>query len=91
MGMVGLVATPVLGAKEGGVKGFFTGLGAGIVGAVALPVAGAVVGAVQVSRGALNTPEAIAERSKGKIWDEDSRSWVAYDLPGEAREVLAFS
>ena len=91
MGMVGLVAAPVLGAKEGGVKGFFTGLGAGIVGAVALPVAGAVVGAVQVSRGALNTPEAIAERSKGKIWDEDSRSWVAYDLPGDAREVLATS
>ena len=22
----------------------------------------------------------IAERGKGKIWDEDTRTWVAYDL-----------
>jgi hypothetical protein len=91
MGMVGLVAAPVLGAKEAGVKGFFTGLGAGILGAVALPAYGAIVGAVQVSRGVLNTPEAIAERSRGKIWDEDSRSWVTYDLPGEARDILSLS
>ena len=73
MGVVGLVAAPMLGAKENGIKGFLAGLGAGLVGAVALPVAGAVVGAVQVGRGVLNTPEAIKERSAGKIWDEDLR------------------
>ena len=50
-----------------------------------LPVYGAVVGSVQVARGALNTPEAFAERSKGKVWDEDSRAWVSYNLLDEAR------
>ena len=80
MGAVGLVAAPALGAREAGVKGFFAGLGAGILGAFTLPVYGTIVGTVQVARGALNTPEAFAERSRGKIWDEDTRAWVSYDL-----------
>ena len=88
MGAVGLVAGPVMGAREGGVGGFFTGLGAGLLGAVALPVSGVVIGAVQLARGALNTPEAISERGKGKVWDEDTRTWVSYDLKEEAREML---
>ena len=91
MGAVGLVAGPVMGAREGGVGGFFTGLGAGLLGAVALPVSGVVIGAVQLARGALNTPEAISERGKGKVWDEDTRTWVSYDLKEEAREMLALS
>ena len=91
MGAAGLIAAPALGAKEGGFKGFCAGLGAGIVGAITLPVYGAIVGTVQVARGAMNTPEAIAERARGKIWDEDSRTWVSYDLPGEARDLLALS
>jgi hypothetical protein len=89
MGAVGLVAAPVLGAKEGGVKGFLAGLGAGVLGAVTLPAYGAIVGGVQVARGALNTPEAFSERGKGKIWDEDTRQWVAYDLQTDSREVLS--
>ena len=91
MGTAALVAGPTMGAREGGFKGFMAGLGAGILGFITLPVYGAVVGAVQVSRGALNTPEAFKERSRGKIWDEDTRTWVSYDLPGEAREMLALS
>ena len=31
-----------------------------------------VVGCVQVTRGALNTPEAIVQRRAGKVWDEDT-------------------
>ena len=89
MGAVGLVAAPVLGAREGGVKGFCAGLGAGLLGAVTLPVYGAVVGSVQLARGAINTPEAFAERGRGKIWDEDSRKWVSYNLQDEARDLLA--
>ena len=80
VGAVGLVAAPVAGAREGGVKGALAGAGLGVAGAVVLPVAGAVVGCVQLTRGILATPEAIAERGKGKIWDEDTRTWVAYDL-----------
>ena len=91
MGAAGLIAAPTLGAKEGGFKGFCAGLGAGLIGAITLPVYGAIVGSVQVARGAMNTPEAIKERANGKIWDEDTRTWVSYDLPGEAREILALS
>lgn len=45
---------------------------AGVVGAVVLPVTGATVGLVQVTRGAINTVEAVSEASKGRIWDEVS-------------------
>lgn len=91
MGAVGLVAAPVMGAREGGAKGFVVGLGAGIVSAVALPVYGIVVGSVQAARGVLNTPEAFRERAAGKIWDEDTRAWVSYDLNDEARTMLAIT
>ena len=88
LGVGALIGAPVLGAREGGLKGFAAGLGTGIIMGIALPVSGVVVGAVQVARGALNQPEAIAERSKGKIWDEDTRTWVAYNLQEDARALL---
>ena len=69
LGAIGLVAAPVVGMREGGVKGLCAGIGAGLLGAVTLPVYGAVVGSVQLARGAINTPEAFAERGRGKIWD----------------------
>lgn len=71
-GAVGLVAAPIMGAREDGVKGFVKGVAMGVAGAVALPVAATVVGCVQVTRGALNTPDAIVQRRAGKVWDEDT-------------------
>ena len=67
MGAASLVAAPVMGARENGTRGFLQGLGTGIMSAVCLPVAGLVVGSVQVARGLMNTPEAIMERSAGKV------------------------
>ena len=87
MGAVGLVAAPVLGAKEEGVKGFFKGLGAGVIGAVTMPLAGAAVGGYQMVRGLANTPAAMKERKAGKEWDEESRSWITYSLPEEATKL----
>ena len=46
-GAAGLVAAPIIGAREEGFAGAAKGLGAGIVGAVVLPVAGLGVGTVQ--------------------------------------------
>ena len=51
-GVVGLVAMPVMGAKEGyatkgfvgATKGLAAGLGKGVAGAVVLPAAGAIAG-----------------------------------------------
>ena len=90
-GAIGLVAAPVMGAREEGVKGFVKGMGMGVAGAIALPVAGTVLGCVQVTRGALNTPDAIKQRKAGKVWDEDTREWVVYNLRDEARELLSTS
>ena len=50
-----------------------------------LPVTGVAVGTAQVVRGAVNTPEAISNASKGRHWDEASRSWI--DAPGMALAV----
>jgi hypothetical protein len=87
MGAVGLVAAPVLGAREEGVKGFFKGLGAGVLGAVTMPVAGAAIGGYQMVRGLANTPAAMKERSAGKEWDEETRTWITYSLPDEAAKI----
>ena len=90
-GAAALVAAPVIGAKENGVKGFAAGLGAGIVSAVTLPLVGIGIATAQVARGAFNTPEAMKEQAAGKIWDEDTRAWVSYNLTEEARTVLGQS
>merc|ERR1740124_1646627 len=86
-GVVGLVAMPVMGAMENGVKGFAAGLGKGVAGVVVLPAAGAVAGAVQITRGVVNTPNAIAGTASGKQWDSEKRKWIHYSLPSEMAEV----
>ena len=43
---------------------------AGLAGAVLLPVTGLGVGLTQAVRGAINTPEAIRESSRGRQWDQ---------------------
>ena len=88
-GVVGLVAMPVMGAKENGLKGFAAGLGKGVAGVVVLPAAGAIAGAVQITRGVVNTPNAISGTASGKQWDTEKRKWIHYSLPGEMAEVEA--
>lgn len=46
-GVAGLVAAPIIGAKEEGFKGAAKGVAAGVVGAVVLPVTGVAVGTGQ--------------------------------------------
>jgi hypothetical protein len=46
---------------------------------VVLPVTGATVGLVQVTRGAINTVEAVSEASKGRIWDEVGSAMMLYE------------
>ena len=87
-GVAGLIAGPVIGAREEGIGGFFKGLGAGVVGAVMLPAAGAVVGATQLGRGIVNTADAVSEQRKGKEWDSDERKWVLYSLMEESDKIL---
>jgi hypothetical protein len=54
---------------------------AGVMGAVVLPVAGLTVGTVQMVRGVANTPEAVAEARKGRVWDQVRQGGPATLLP----------
>ena len=86
-GAAALVACPVYGAKEGGAKGFAKGLGQGALAAVGLPVGGAVAGLTQLTRGAVQTPKAIWNSSRGKTWSRKTRSWITYSLPEEMAQL----
>eukprot|EP00934_Nitzschia_sp_Nitz4_P008129 Nitzschia sp. Nitz4//scaffold278_size24532//14220//16395//NITZ4_008377-RA/size24532-augustus-gene-0.12-mRNA-1//1//CDS//3329545381//8119//frame0 len=86
-GVASLVAQPVVGAKQGGVGGFLTGLATGVASCVALPVTGVCVGAYQVTRGVVNSAEAVSSSSKGMVWDDQSREWVYYRLDDDAEQV----
>jgi hypothetical protein len=94
-GAVGLIAMPVMGArdgaKEGGIKGAVTGFTGGVVrgalGAVMIPLAGGLTGAAQVTRGVVQTPFSIHGAVSGKQWDKEARTWRHYSLPDDQEEV----
>jgi curved DNA-binding protein CbpA len=86
-GVASLIAQPVVGAKQGGVAGFFTGLATGVASCVALPVTGVCVGAYQVGRGVYNSAEAISSSTKGMVWNESKREWYYYNLNDEVVEI----
>eukprot|EP00392_Amoebophrya_sp_AT5.2_P014195 g14337.t1 len=74
-GVASLVVSPIVGAQQDGVGGFFTGLGKGIVGAVAFTAGGVVAGTTQIVRGVANTPEAMQQGANMK-WDSSLGRWV---------------
>lgn len=86
-GAASLVAQPIAGAQQDGVRGFFSGLATGVASAVALPVTGICVGAVQVGRGVMNSGEAIRSSKQGMVWDQEKRVWINYILDDEYEEV----
>lgn len=54
---------------------------------MALPVTGVCVGAYQVTRGVVNSAEALSSASKGMVWNEETREWFYYRLDEEVEEV----
>eukprot|EP01012_Entosiphon_sulcatum_P026107 TRINITY_DN314_c0_g1_i9.p1 TRINITY_DN314_c0_g1~~TRINITY_DN314_c0_g1_i9.p1 ORF type:complete len:501 (-),score=78.62 TRINITY_DN314_c0_g1_i9:765-2075(-) len=92
-GSIALVAAPVVGYKQGGAKGLAKGLLTGLVGAAVLPAIGATVGVTQIVRGAYNTKEWISEGLIGeeKMWDEQRREWIVYDLAAESEHLMSVS
>ena len=86
-GVASLIAQPIVGAQESGVKGFFGGLCTGVASAVALPLAGVCVGAYQVSRGVANSVEAMNASKAGMQWDTEKREWIFYYLDKDKEEV----
>lgn len=87
-GLASLVVMPVQGARESGGKGLAIGMLKGVGTAVGLSALGIGVGVVQVVRGAVHTPEAIAAKVGGKEWDPRTHQWIFYNLQEEAALVL---
>jgi hypothetical protein len=86
-GIASLIAQPIVGAQQDGIRGFCVGVGTGVASAVALPVMGVAVGAYQVGRGVVNSAEAMSASHKGMVWNESTREWYYYYLQQEWEEV----
>eukprot|EP00591_Stephanopyxis_turris_P008015 CAMPEP_0195534914 /NCGR_PEP_ID=MMETSP0794_2-20130614/43286_1 /TAXON_ID=515487 /ORGANISM="Stephanopyxis turris, Strain CCMP 815" /LENGTH=612 /DNA_ID=CAMNT_0040667909 /DNA_START=132 /DNA_END=1970 /DNA_ORIENTATION=+ len=86
-GAVSLVAQPIAGAQQDGVRGFFGGLVTGVASAVALPVTGVCVGAYQIGRGVGNSAEAVRSNRQGMQWDNEKREWINYKLDDEFKMI----
>ncbi|GFE53016.1 DNAJ domain containing protein, putative [Babesia ovis] len=91
LGAASLVVCPVVGGHQSGVGGFVKGVGAGLLAAVTLPVTGVGIASYQISRGIINTPNAICQRVNGKIWNKQHCEWRDnwYSLEEELKEVTA--
>ena len=58
----------------------------GVIGASVLIGTGITTGVAQMGRGIANTPSAIGNKASGMDWDEDTRTWIRYDLQAEKKE-----
>uniref|UniRef100_A0A7S1Q9M7 J domain-containing protein n=1 Tax=Neobodo designis TaxID=312471 RepID=A0A7S1Q9M7_NEODS len=89
-GAASLVAMPVVGYKQEGAKGAAKGFGLGVLSCAAMSLAGATTGAVQIVRGAYNTPEAVREQAAcEKLWHPNRREWVTVRLAAMLQEQPA--
>ncbi|ANQ08723.1 DnaJ protein [Plasmodium coatneyi] len=85
-----LFISPYLCAKAEGINGFFKGMFFGLLSAIVIPIISLGVASYQIGRGIMNTPESIAQKALGKIWDDEKREWYDfyYNLDEEANKVL---
>ncbi|VWU50265.1 DnaJ protein, putative, partial [Hepatocystis sp. ex Piliocolobus tephrosceles] len=85
-----LIISPYLCAKAEGINGFFKGIFFGLLSAIIIPIISLGVASYQIGRGIINTPESIAQKAQGKIWDDEKREWYDfyYNLDEEANKVL---
>eukprot|EP00439_Symbiodinium_sp_Y106_P015759 s1009_g2.t1 len=91
VGLAGLIAQPIEGAREEGVLGCFRGVGLGLLAGLFFAITGLCTGVFQTLRGVAATPRAICMAGRGWRWDAQSGTWTepkAYSLLEEADEVL---
>jgi curved DNA-binding protein CbpA len=79
------------GGALGAAKGFGLGLGYGVIGGVSMAVGGIVTGGYQIGRGLINTPSSMTASSTGLYWDDETRSWIRYNLREDAELYLNMS
>ncbi len=90
-GIGSLLVLPIYGAKDDGLAGLIKGVGLGLCGSILLPISGTIMGSVQILRGIYNTPEAIYSKIDGKIWDNENKKWILYNLKDESKKILGES
>ena len=88
MGSTLLVAAPIAGAREAGIRGAAVGAAMGVGAALTLPFLGAAVGAAQVIGGVANTPSSIRAASEGKEWDEQRQEYATYSMQEEYNRLV---
>mmetsp|Transcript_67835 Transcript_67835/g.150293 ORF Transcript_67835/g.150293 Transcript_67835/m.150293 type:complete len:504 (-) Transcript_67835:19-1530(-) len=91
VGMAGVIAQPIEGAREDGLLGCFRGVGVGLLAGLFLSITGLCTGVFQTLRGVAATPRAICMASQGWTWDAETGTWKepqVYSLPEEAERVL---
>lgn len=91
VGLAGLIAQPIEGAREEGVVGCFRGVGLGLLAGLFFAITGLCTGVFQTLRGVAATPRAICMAGRGWHWDAQNGTWTepkAYSLLEEAEEVL---
>ncbi|CAJ1432358.1 unnamed protein product, partial [Effrenium voratum] len=92
VGLAGVIAQPIEGARDAGVLGCFRGVGIGLLVGAFFSITGLCTGVFQAVRGVAATPRAICMASRGWTWDAETGTWnepKVYSLPEEAEEVLA--
>lgn len=82
-GLAGGIATPFVGAQQGGVMGFVLGSIGGVMIGAGMGAAGAVTAVQQSLWGVYNTIDALKESRQGKVWDSEAGRWVQYNLDDE--------
>eukprot|EP00397_Hematodinium_sp_SG-2012_P001642 GEMP01001646.1.p1 GENE.GEMP01001646.1~~GEMP01001646.1.p1 ORF type:complete len:758 (+),score=181.47 GEMP01001646.1:189-2462(+) len=84
-----LVGSTVIGAKEGGGLGFVKGLGAGVLGGAVATVGGVVAAGTQVVRGVGQEFVSFKKRREGKVWDQETGTWMLVDLASMEEKLHA--
>jgi vacuolar protein sorting-associated protein 13A/C len=89
-GLTGIVEKPVEGAKEGGIGGFFKGVGVGLVGIVTKPVVGVLDATTSLTEGIKNTadPDAVdleqVRLPRAVPYDGVIRPYSAHEARGQS-------
>ena len=86
-GLAGGIATPFVGAQQGGVMGFVLGSIGGIMIGAGMGAAGAATAVQQSLWGIYNTVDALKESRRGNVWDSEAGRWVQYNLDDEIVQI----
>jgi hypothetical protein len=63
----------------------------GVLAGAGMLIGSTLSGVGSIGVGFFNTPSAIAARAQGKVWDEEKKDWILYNLETEKSEYMNIS